>query len=319
MRKFTPEKYINPERYRLVSELLINEFRQRRGIFADILSSMPEMAIYQDPNISNLSEKDKINATIFAAPFLRGSIATSRAVNIFLYLISERPEWIKPKIVSDLGIEKTVEDIKHLGLGYKAQDIAKCWCKNSEILSNIGGDLRPYLNGLSNFYDAFYTFGTERAKQYKKPNLKHLGFHGLGSAGKVLTLILHMLMEQGLMQKFQLPISVDFHAVSIYLRTGALHPYREDGIFYTYSRILRDASLEYSPENDWNYTCDVSRATYQIGQFCPTNNIYRDNLFNQHLKCLTQCVLNDECSVEVDLKKYHKEGKIITPGIIPIE
>ena len=312
MRKYLPADICpNKRRYRIVSNTLVSAYRNREGVFSDPSASWPENRIYQSSVVSRASDVIKINATFFAGLFLRGKITTERAIRSYLGIIESCPWAIESSTIrtgNSRRIRLLNEALDNAGLGHVVDQVREYWWHNANIMFNLGGTLSPQLSAVTSFDEALYVFGTPKSAGAKNrfPNLQNLGFLGYGGTGKVMALILQMLMEQDLMAKFSLPVSADFHLLSIYLRSGAIVPPAEVRTHYTLARLIRDLSLEMMPKNDIEYNNIISRATYQLGAtVCPANPDEKTG--SKHPSCVG-CPIAKYCDQNVPKSNYHQKG-----------
>jgi hypothetical protein len=264
-----------------------------------------------------LNPEQKVNSAVFYGLFFTGSIDSKRSVGVFSDILSQYPQWIEPGEAVKVDYYEMVKILMDAGIGIKASEIASWWQNNSKVLAseNVNGNLKRTLEEVDNFELAFAMLG-ERSQSNERKGIK-LGFKGFGSSGKVCTLMLHNLREQGLIPDFDLPIAADVHTIALYLRTGALYPVGKS-IFYTFSRLIRKASMTYLPGD---YNIDISRASYLLPKFVcreynPKEQIQPD-LFDARLNCVMKCALNDWCMNDVEVN--HSKGKFeVKPRELPV-
>lgn len=306
MRKYNPADICNRRRYKIVSDLLVNSYRNQEAIFANRTASWPERQIFEPEVIANASAEDKIFTTFLAGLFLRGRITTDRAVKAFVKIIEQCP-WSIDKSCELSKIHSAELDwaIDCAGLGHVGNQIKKYWYHNAQIMCRINC-LGSLLGTINDFGEALYVFGTPKsAGESKRFNhLKNLGLLGYGGTGKVLSLVMQMLIEEKLTESFHLPVSADFHLISIYLRTGAITPPLGVKTHYTLARLVRDLSLEMMPKDDISYNNIISRATYQLGvTTCPANGAFG----RKNPRC-RDCPLVKYCNRNVQNRTYHQNG-----------
>ena len=308
MRKYHPADICKKRRYRIISDLLVSSYRKQEGIFADQAASWPERQIFDSEVVSGSSNEIKICAIFFAGLFLRGKIPTDRAIRAFVNIIEHCPWSIDPSNLKKLGVsykEKLDSEIDGAGLGHVGIQIKKYWHHNARVIYDIG-TLEASLRNVNNFHEALCLFGTPKSAGPKKDlrHLHNLGLLGYGGTGKVLALVMQMLMEENLSNQFPLPVSADFHLISIYMRTGAISPVLGVKTHYTLARLIRDLSLEMMPKNDISYNNIISRATYQLGSaMCPANGTFG----RKNPRC-SDCPLIKYCKIYVQNRLYHQSG-----------
>jgi len=270
--------------------------------------------------------------------WMRGGIESDTAIMSLSQLYRLDPELFDPFKVQFMDLERLVDLLGYVGLGFSKWDNGDFWISNAAFLVNRWhGDPR-------NIFADFSRFGEKRKWEVAVARIKNKGKRGNrgGFAGfreKMVSMLIYFLMEQGLIATFDFPIPVDFHVARMMIihRVFDLKP----GVKYTGRHLdgllddIRYTSYRYAKRHHisslvlsnilWLYSrsmCSenpVFKASFGDGTGRSTEIIipaitWTPTKLRSYARTCGSCQVGDTCVFVVRSAHWYKHGSIVRDG-----
>lgn len=149
--------------------------------------------------------------------WMRGGIKSNTAFRALARLYEQWPTKFVPHYMQYTKPEWLVQRFRQIGSGFQADEIARFWKKNFQILRReYGGDPVNIFEGISTYEEA-----CDRIVNRRKADGSGSGFYGFRE--KMTSMLIYFLTDAGLIKPFLHPPPVDFHVLRLFIANGILH------------------------------------------------------------------------------------------------
>ncbi len=149
--------------------------------------------------------------------YMRGGIESETAILALARLYANKPEIFVPKSFAQLlepdnEASKISELLAQYGLNYNATHIGRYWIHNFiKLERGWQGNPANLFTGVSGYDEICRRVINKRDKE--KGSQKNHGFYGFRE--KMVSMIIHFLMDAEIIQPFVFPVPVDFHVLRV--------------------------------------------------------------------------------------------------------
>ncbi|MBI2063012.1 MAG: hypothetical protein HYT61_02095 [Candidatus Yanofskybacteria bacterium] len=142
---------------------------------------------------------------------MRGGIDSITAIKSLAKLYETKPEIFVPENGMNRDPQEITGFLREVGLGFQSREIGRAWVENFKMLVRYW-DSSPVklLEGVETYEEACERIRNKLVKKNRIEN-KNSGF--LGFQEKMVSMLIHFLMEAGFIDSFHFPPPVDFHVL----------------------------------------------------------------------------------------------------------
>lgn len=220
----------DPRALEICSDLSLR-YEKRIGIFHGLAEVQPQHLYFPAELRSLAYPREFANFCLFTAMSQRGGLNSDDSIRFMGYAWVRARRLFSVEVIADADASDVVATLQQLAeefyrggsngiqragsLSYRVKEFAAHWVLNARILQDHWrGDVRSLFANVHNFEEAF-----ARA-DHKRPG-NQVGLRGMRR--KIFTLLTFWLIEFGLVDRFHIPLVVDFHVLRALLQLGILN------------------------------------------------------------------------------------------------